>query len=210
MDSSKQKKSENIQKLRENVNRSWWEDGMFEISFGILMFFIGLGYFVPKIPFLPDTFLAVFSSRIILIVIGVFGFFWLNRKFKEKFVWGKTGYSIPACAYSKSVKISISIGFLCYLLALFALFSRRLPPSETAILSTGFAISLAYITLFFQSGRIRRFLLLSFLPIISAAIIALLKIFYQEGIYLMFFIIGSATVVSGIIVYEKFRRNSIR
>jgi len=75
MNELNEKNLEEIKNLKEDVFKSWWRDGMFEISFGIVMFFIGLGYFVPKIPFLPNTFLAIFSSQVILMVIGVFGFF---------------------------------------------------------------------------------------------------------------------------------------
>lgn len=203
MNSYKEKKSENVQKLREKVNSSWYEDGMFEISFGVAMFFIGLGYFSPKIPFLPNTFPAIFFSRIIFIVIGVSSFFWLNRKFKEKHVWGKAGYSIPSNDCSKSVKTSILAGFVFYLLALLG---RRFLSSEVTILLTGSAIVFAYIALFFQSGKTRRFLAFSVLTLIIAGVTAILRIFYPQAIYLMLFILGCASFISGVIVYGKFRR----
>lgn len=179
---------------------------MFEISFGIVMFFIGLGYFVPKIPFLPNTFLAIFSSQVILMVIGVFGFFWLNRKFKEKYIWGKTGYSIPSNACPKSVKISIFAGFgFC----IFALLSRKFLSSEVTILLTGTAIAFAYIALFFQSGKAKRFLAFSVLTLMITGINVLLGLFYPQAIYLMLFILGCASIVSGFIVYGKFRRKEV-
>ena len=179
---------------------------MFEMSFGIVMFFIGLGYFVPRIPFLPNTFSAVFFSRFILIIIGVSGFFWLNRKFKEKYIWGKTGYSVPTNACPNSVKISILAGFLFYILALL---SRRFLSSEAIILLTGTAIVFAYIALFFQSGKTKRFLLFSVLTLIIAAVAAILKLFYPQAIYLMIFILGCASLISGFIVFGKFSRKEV-
>ncbi len=179
---------------------------MFEISFGMVMFFIGVGYFVPKTPFLPNTFPAIFFSRFALMVIGISGFFWLNRKFKAKYIWGKTGYSIPANDCSKSVKISILAGFLFYILALL---SRRFLPSEAIILLTGTAIVFAYIALFFQSGKAKRFLVFSVLTFIIAGVTAILRIFYPQVIYLLFFILGCASLVSGFIVYGNFRRREL-
>ena len=203
MDELNEKKLEDVQRLREDVYKSWWRDGMFEISFGIVMFFIGLGYFVPKIPFLPNTFLAFFLSRLILIIIGVSGFFWLNRKFKAKYIWGKTGYSVPANDCSKSVKVSICFGFLFYVLALLSI---RFMPSEVTLLLTGTAIVFAYIALFFQSGKTKRFLAFSVLPLLIAGVTALMGLFYPQAIYLMLFILGCASIISGFIVYGKFRR----
>ena len=202
MDEVNEKNFESVQKLKEGVCKSWWNDGMFEISFGIVMFFIGLGYFVPKTPFLPDTFLAISCARIILMVIGVLGFFWLNRKFKEKYIWGKTGYSVLANTCSKSVKISIFAGFLFYILAML---SRRFLPSEAIILLTGSAIVFACVSLFFQSGKAKRFLAFSVLPLIIAGVTSILRVFYPQAIYLMLLILGCVSLMSGFIVYMNFR-----
>ncbi len=207
MNDVNEKKLENIQRLKEDVYKSWWRDGMFEISFGIVMFFIGLGYFVPKISFLPNTFLAILYSRVILMIIGVLGFFWLNRKFKEKYIWGKTGYSIPSNTSPIHVKISILAGFLTYILALL---SRNFLPSGVTILLTGLAISFAYIALFFQSGKTKRFLAFSALTLGLATAIALSGVFYPQAIYLIIFIIGCASIFSGLMVYGKFRRKLIQ
>ena len=198
-----EKNLEDMQRLREDVYKSWWRDGMFEICFGIAMFFIGLGYFVTKIPFLPNAFLAFFFSRFILIVIGVSSFFWLNRKFKAKYIWGKTGYSIPANDCPKSVKISILAGFLFYILALL---SRRFLPSEAIILLTGTAIVFAYIALFFQSGKTKRFLIFSVLTFGVAGFYSIKGLYYPQAIYLMIFILGCASLISGFIVFGEFKR----
>jgi hypothetical protein len=203
MNEFNEKNLEDVQRLKEDVYKSWWRDGMFEISFGIAMFFIGLGYFIPKIPFLPNTFLSFFLSRLIPILIGVFGFFWLSRKFKEKYIWGKAGYSVPSNACPLSVKISILAGFLFYILAML---SRRFLSSEAIILLTGTAIIFAYLALYFQSGKAKRFLVFSILTIIIAGINALMGIFYPQAIYLMIFIIGCFSLISGNIVYRAFRR----
>lgn len=204
MNEFNEKNLEEVQKLREDVYKSWWRDGMFEISFGIAMFFIGIGFFVPRIPFLPNTFLSFFLSRLILILIGIFGFFWLNRKFKEKYIWGKTGYSIPSNACPVSVKISILAGFLFYILTML---SRRFLSSEAIILLTGTAIVFAYIALFFQSGKAKRFLSFSVLAILIAGINARMGIFYPQAIYLIIFMMGCASLISGIVVYSNFKRN---
>jgi hypothetical protein len=197
---------EDMQRLKEDVYKSWWRDGLFEISFGIAMFFIGLGYFVPKIPFLPNTFISFFSFRLILMLIGVVGFFWLNRKFKEKYIWRKTGYSVPLDACPNAVKFSIVAGFLFYILVML---SRRFLSSEAVVLLTGTAIVFAYIALFFLSGKAKRFLAFSVLIIIIAGINALIGIFYPQAIYLMIFIIGCVSLVSGIMVYRDFRRKLV-
>jgi hypothetical protein len=202
MNEVNEKNLESVQRLKEDVCKSWWKDGMFEISFGIVMFFLGLGYFVPKIPFLPNIFLSFFLSRLILMLSGVFGFFWLTRKFEEKYIWGRAGCSTSTNACPKSVKISIFAGFLFYILAFL---SRRFLTSEAIILLTGTAIVFAYIALFFQSGKAKRFLTLSVLTFWIAGFSSLMGLYYPQAIYLMIFILGCASLISGFIVFGKFK-----
>lgn len=180
---------------------------MFEISFGVAMFFIGFGYFVPKIAILPDTFSAILFLRIFFVVIGIAGFFWLSRKFKKKYIWEKTGYSAPADNSTKTVKILLFAGFLFYISAIL---SRRFLFSETTIMLTGFAVAFAYIALFFQSGKVSRFLAFSVLAIGIAGVTVGLNIFYSQAIYLMILIMGCISIASGITVYVGFKKKLIQ
>lgn len=202
MNELNEKNLEDVRRLKEDVYKSWWRDGMLEISFGIAVFFVGLGYFVPNIPFLPDTFLAVFLSRLIFIAIGCSSFFWLNRKFKVQYIWGTTGYSIPASECSKAVKISILAVFLFYF---FALIGKRILSSEAIILLTGSAMVFGCVALFFQSGKTKRFLFFSFLTLIIAGVAAIYEILCPQAIYIMLFILGCASLFSGFIAYRNFR-----
>ena len=87
--------------------------------------------------------------------------------------------------------------------------SRRFLSSEVTILLTGSAIVFAYIALFFQSGKTKRFLAFSALTIGIAGVCAFMGLFYPQAIYLMLFILGCASLVSGFIVYGNFRSREV-
>jgi MFS family permease len=206
MDSSKQKKSGDIQSLKEDVTRSWYEDGMFEISIGITFVFAGLVFLGFKIKLLP-RFLNSIIFAIIIVILGLIGSIWLPRKLKGKFVWRKTGYSIVKEPYPKSTLVFLGLSLLS---GAFAVFGIRFISTEFAVFSAGFAFFFAYISQFFQAGRIKRFLFTSFIPLFAVGVCTLSGLSWEQSIAITFLVTGFVSLVSGIIVYGQFNRKLLR
>jgi uncharacterized Tic20 family protein len=206
MDSSNEKNLKSIQNLKEKIKSAWYEDGMFEIGIGVLTLFVSFSYFIFRAKLLPANRLTRSFLLCVMPLIGSIVYLWLMRKLKKKFVWDKTGYSVGRDNYSKSIWF-----FLCLslLFLLFAVFSIRSLSSEITVLSFGFFLCFVYITQFFLAGRMKRFLIYSILPLVIACVYIFLGLPWDSSFYLMLFIIGCASIVSGIIVYRDFRRKLI-
>jgi hypothetical protein len=203
-----EKKSENIQNLKGKVSRSWYEDGMFEISFGIFMLFISSGWFVNGSRYLPQIlpkhlYITVRFLWLLLLIGVILGFIWLTKKLKKEFVWSKVGYSVTKDSYPKSSRIFLILAFLFLFTAVFG--TDLLSP-KIRIIATGFGLCFAYIAQFFQAGRIRRFLVFSSFPPVIAVINSFLGFSWEQNLYLIIFVIGVASIISGMIVYKNFEK----
>ncbi len=204
MDSPNEEKAVNTGILKNEVCRSWYEDGMFEIGVGVLFLFIALGLYLGSRFGLPAHFNLIVKLLWSAAYIGLgFGTFWLVRKLKEKFVWRKVGYSVIKDYYPKSVWVVLS---LIFLFVVFAMFSIRFLSNEITIFLFGLVITFAFVAEYIQAGKIKRFLFFSFLSILIAGVSSLLGITWRDSIFLMVYVLGCALLISGVIVYMNFRR----
>jgi hypothetical protein len=206
MDGIKEEKSESIQGLKREVARRWYEDGMFEIGIGMLFLFIVLGLYLGFRFGLPSRFNLIVKLlwSIGYISLG-FAACWLIRKLKEKLVWGKDGYSVIRDVYSEPVLIFMSLGLLFLLISVY---SSQFLIEEVRLSLTGLGLCFAFVAQFFQTGKLKRFLLFCILPIFVALINILLDVSWKQNLYLEILIIGFALIVSGTIAYKRFKRKS--
>ena len=200
MSSLNEKKSENIKDLENEVVRYGYQNGVAEISIGIAYLLLGLMLFFYK----PGPIEPIYAVFFALTCLGILFFAgtWLIRKLKGKFVWEKTGYYVAKGSYSKLVWVFLTLSLLS---VAFAAFSVRLFPSEIAIASFGACFFFGLISQFLQTGRLKRFLYVSFLPLFISGVCIFLDISLKQSIVFMFLATGFAFLISGIIVYKKFR-----
>jgi len=114
MDNAKERKEENIEDLKKKVHQSWYEDGLFEISFGICYLIVGLMFVSPIMRFLHGSRISIVFLRLIVVLAIVGGSFLLIRKLKEKVVWNRTGYSARRDYNPKMVLILAFVIFLFF------------------------------------------------------------------------------------------------
>ena len=203
---NKKRQSANRNNLKEKVDRSWYEDGMFEICIGILFLFIVLGLYLGFKFGLPARFSLIVKLlwSAAYIILG-FGAYWLIRKLKEKLVWDKAGYSLIRDSYPK---VSVVFLFLGLFFLFLSIYGYRFLIQPIRILSTGLGLCFAFVSQFFQAGKTRRFLLFCVLPIFIAAINISLDVSWELNLCLQILIIGLALITSGSIAYRAFKRNS--
>jgi hypothetical protein len=178
---------------------------MFEIGFGVVSLFVGLMLLLYKIK-MPKVFYLVISPVTVIVVVLICSY-WLPRKLKEKFIWGKAGYSIGKDCLPNPAWVFLGLSLLS---GVFAIVSFRFLSSDISILLIGFTMFFAFISQFFQAERIRRFLVLSVIPLFVAGGSILLDFSFKQSIDLMVFVIGFAFIVSGVIVYRRFVRKLSR
>ena len=195
------KNSESIQGLKEEVSRSWYEDGMVEISVGITLLFLSIALFLYGTKPCRVLYDAIFVSAILTSL--VVGTLWLPRKLKGRFVWNKVGYSVVKDPYPKSVCVFLGLSLLC---GAFFIFSIRFLSNEIAILSFGFVMFFALLSQFFQAGRMKRFLFVSFSPLFIAVISSFLRLSWQQSVEVAISAIGCVSILSGVIVYKNFNK----
>ena len=205
MDNISEKKSESMQGLKREVARSWYEDGMFEISVGVLFLFIALGLYLGFRFGLPAHFNLIVKLLWSAAYIGLgFGTFWLIRKLKEKLVWDKVGYSVIRDSYPK---ISVVFLFLGLFFLFFSIYGHHFLTPEIRILSTGTGLCFAFVSQFYQAGKTRRLLFFCILPIFIAVVNIFLDVSWELNLYLQILVIGLALIASGSIAYREFKRN---
>ncbi len=195
-----EKKSESMQDLKRGVARYGYQDGVVEISIGIICLFLGLILFFYKAkPFRP-----IYAVAFSLMSLGVLfvGGVWLLRKLKGKFVWGKTGYYITKGAYPKLFWVFMGLSLMA---VVFAVLSVRSFSSEVTVFLFGFAMFFGLISQFFEAGKIKRFLCISFVPLFTAGICVLMGSSWKKSLVAVFLATGCVFLVSGIVVYKKFR-----
>jgi hypothetical protein len=200
---AKEKESENLQYLEKKVVRYVYEDGTVEISIGIMFLFLGLILFL----YWAMLFHPLYAIIFVLTCAGIMfaASIWLLPKLKGKFVWSKTGYYKARGSYPKSFWVFIILSILS---VAFAVFSVRLFPAEVAIALFGGCFFFGFISQFYQAGKIRRFFYISFIPLFATGVCLLLDISWKQSIVVMFLATGLTFLVSGIIVYEQFKRKS--
>lgn len=204
MNSENKKKSENMQDLKEKVHQSWYEDGMFEISFGICYLIASLIFLSPLIKFLPrSSRLSVIFLRLIVVSAIVAGTFWLIRKLKKNFVWRKVGYSVRRDYHPELVLV---LAILSFLFLAFSMFGLHFLSSKIATFLLGFVMFFVFIAQYIQAGKIKRFLVLSPLPLLIAGVSSFLGVTWGDSLFLMIYILGCTFLVFGIIVYRNFKR----
>lgn len=200
MSSLNEKKSENIQNLKKEVTRRWYEDGTVEISFGVTLLFLGLMILFYKMtPFRP------LYTVIWILVYGTIvfvGSIKLPRKLKEKLIWDKVGYSITKEYYPISFWVFLGLSFLSGVLAVFSIVFFT---SEVATLFFGGVWFFGAISQFFQAGRIKRFLYLSFFPLFVAVICALIGLFWKQSVGVIVFSVGCGFLFFGVKAYKTFK-----
>jgi len=203
MSSAKEKKAENIGDLKKKVHKDWYEDGMFEIGFGMLYLIVGLMFISPGMKFLHGPRLSMVFLRLVVVLAIVGGIFWLIRKFKERVVWNRAGYSARRDYNPKTVLILTVVIFLFFG---FYVLSFRLLPSGISTFSLGFMMFFVFVAQYIQAGKPIRFLVFSLIPLLVAGVNYFLGSTLDDGLFLMIYILGCTFLISGVIVYVNFRR----
>lgn len=204
MSSLNEKKSEDIEDLKRKVHRDWYEDGIFEICFGICYLIVGLMFVSPTVKILPHgPRLSIVFLRLIVVLAIVGGSFGLMRKLKEKVVWSRAGYSVRRDYNPKVVLILVGVIFLFF--GFYILDLRFLSSGISAFL-LGFIMFFVFIAQYVQAGKAIRFLVFSPIPLLIAGVNYLLGLTPDDGLFLMIYILGCTFLISGVIVYTKFRR----
>ncbi len=203
MDSFKEKKSEKVEDLKKKVHRAWYEDGIFEIGFGMLYLIVGLVFVSPIMKFLHGSRLSIVFLRLIVVLAIVGGISWLIRKFKEKVVWNKAGYSARRDYNPKMVLILAVVIFLFFGFYILDL-SFLLSGISTFLL--GFIMFFVFVAQYVQAGKPIRFLVLSPIPLLVAGVNYLLGLTPDDGLFLMIYILGCTFLISGVVVYVNFKR----
>jgi hypothetical protein len=204
MNNENEKQTKNVEGLKKKVHQSWYEDGLFEISFGICYLISSLVFLSPIIKFLPrSSNLSVVFLRLIVVSTIVAGTFLLIRKLKEKFVWSKAGYSVRRDYNPKMVLILAGVIFL---FLAFYMLGLRFQSSKIATLFLGFVMFFVFIAQYIQAGKTKRFLLLSPIPLLIAVVSSLLGLTSGDSLFLMTYILGCTFLISGVIVYRDSSR----
>jgi hypothetical protein len=196
----KGKESENLQDLEKEVVRYVYQDGTVEISIGIMFLFLGLMLFL----YWAMSFHPLYAIIFVLTCAGIMfaASIWLLPKLKGKFVWSKTGYYKARGSYPKSFWVFM---FLSILSTAFAILSAIFFSIKISILSFGFVMCFGLISQFFQTGGLKRFLYIPFVPLLIAIACILLGISWKDSLVFMFLSTGFVFLVSGVLVYKKFR-----
>jgi hypothetical protein len=200
MNSVNEEKVESMQDLKRGVARYGYQDGVVEISIGITYIFIGLMLFFYKIKLNRPLYGVIF----VLACWGVLfaGGVWFVRKLKGKLVWGKTGYYKIRESYPELFWAFMGLSILA---AVSAVFSGAFFSVGVAVFLFGACFFFGLISQFFQTGKIKRFLYVSFVPLFAAGICVLLELPLKQSLVAMFLATGCVFLVSGIVVYKKFR-----
>jgi hypothetical protein len=194
------KESENIKDLKKEVIRYGYQDGVAEITIGVVYLFLGLVLFFYRATPIRPLYAIVF----VLACLGVLfaGGIWLFQKLKVKFVWGKSGYYVTKGYYSKLVWVFLGLSLLS---VAFAIISMRVFSSKIAIASFGGCFVFGLISQFFQTGGLKRFLYIPFVPLLIAIACILLEISWKQSLVFMFLSTGFVFLISGVMVYRAFR-----
>jgi hypothetical protein len=203
MNKAKQRRLENIEDLKKEVHRDWYEDGIFEICFGMLYLIVGLVFVSPNMKFLHGSHLSIVFLRLIVLLAILGGTFWLIRKLKEKVVWSRLGYSARTDYNFKMVLILTVVIFLFFG---FYILDLSFLSSGISTFLLGFIMFFVFVAQYVQAGKSIRFLVLSPIPLLIAGINYLLGLTPDDGLFLMIYILGCTFLISGVIVYVNFKR----
>lgn len=197
MDNSKEKISEDVQRLKKEVRRSWWEDGIMEILWSIWFLLPASGViiinFYKQPPYLGFIALA-------MIVVGAFTplIFW--KYFKERYSWIKVGYAIPLFDYTFSSILTVGMAILAFFGSIFL-------PEEFYGILFGLSVFFILLSIYFASG-FKRFLVISAIPLIVGVTLSILDVFPKEiWSYIIFYPTGIALLISGLKVFRNFVRS---
>jgi len=205
MSGENEKQTEDVEDLKKKVHKDWYEDGIFEIGFGMLYLIVGLVFLSPGMKFLHGSRLSMVFLRLVVVLAIVGGAFWLVRKLKEKVVWNRAGYSARRDYNPKTVLILTVVIFLFFG---FYVLSFRSLSSRISTFSLGFMMFFVFIAQYIQAGKPIRFLVFSLIPLLVAGVNYFLGSTLDDGLFLMIYILGCTFLISGIIVYTKFKRKS--
>jgi len=197
---AKEKESENLQYLEKEVVRYVYQDGTVEISIGIMFLFLGLILFL----YWAMLFHPLYAIIFVLTCAGIMfaASIWLLPKLKGKFVWSKTGYYKARGSYPKSFWVFIILSILS---AAFAVLSAIFFSIKISMLSFGFVMFFGLISQFFQTGGLKRFLCIPFVPLLIAIVCILLEVSWKNSLVFMFLSTGFVFLLSGIVVYRAFK-----
>jgi len=192
---------EEVNEIRKKVRRTWWEDGLEEIVWGAVLLFVSFGWFVLEAKMLSSNIYRVVQFLWAIIVIGCcFVGYWIHRKLKAKYVWKKTGYSIPS--YNKLARVLLVVTFL---FGGFLVFSYFLFSSRISVLFLGLAVFMGSLVTFSSSG-LKRFLVVGFFPLVIGIVGSIANLSLGTSLYLMVFVVGVVFLISGIRVYREFKK----
>ncbi len=203
MNSAKERKGENVEDLKKKVHKDWYEDGMFEIGFGMLYLIVGLVFLSPGMKFLHGSRLSMVFLRLVVVLAIVGGAFWLIRKLKEKVVWNRAGYSARRDYNPKTVLILSGVIFLFFG---FYVLSFRFLSSGISTVFLGVMMVFVFIAQYIQAGKPIRFLVFSLIPLLVAGVNYFLGSTLDDGLFLMIYILGCTFLISGVVVYVNFKR----
>ncbi len=197
--------------VEKRVRRYWYEDGIVEIAIGgmftVLGLFFGLqGYFGED----SAAGIALAVSMVLAMMGGIFGIRWLVNTLKSRFTYPRTGY----VEYRAGDKGGNEHRYFVITLVLVCTIALIVIPShlrglDSMVLATGMMLGVAFIVVRGKSsaGLIRFYILGGFSLLLGVGLsLSSLSRVYSLG--LLFSLLGSMMIVTGLIVLRNYLRNN--
>jgi hypothetical protein len=190
------KNLEDMQRLKKRVNKSWLEDGIWEVLWGIWLLLVSSGAFVI---YLYKESLVLRIIGAVMIIIGSFTPLLLWKYFRSNYSYPKGGYAVLRNKYTVSSGIAVVMGLLSFFGYMF------LDVRYKGVL-LGLFLFCVLLAIYFSSG-LKRFIIISSIPLL-ASIISLLFKTPNEIIFnfMVFCPTGIALLFSGLKAFEDFSR----
>lgn len=199
-----------IQSVIRNTQRRWFDDGLWEISFGAANLLLGLYFLLVTLLDLPKRigpWMAVLQIGIILVVFG--GMRFVVPKLKERFTYPRTGYaSFRRPERSERRRKAFWRGMLSGSIAaavatIIGLANAvNLAPGLTALIFAGMCFYLS-----FRMG-IQRFAILGLLTLVTGFILTQLRLDVDSSMSALFIAFGMLCALLGVIALITFLRRT--
>lgn len=195
-----------IQSVIRNTQRRWFDDGLWEISFGAANLLLGLYFLLVTLLDLPKRigpWMAVLQIGIILVVFG--GMRFVVPKLKERIAYPRTGYASfrrPERSERRRKAFwrgMLSGGVAAAVATIIGLANTaNLAPGLTALIFAGMCFYLS-----FRIG-IQRFAILGLLTLVTGFILTQLRLDIDSSMAALFIAFGTLCTLLGVIALITF------
>jgi hypothetical protein len=196
--------TENIEQIAKRTQRYYFEDGFWEICIGVLYLLIagvvGLWTILPKD---SPWMLVVTLGLPVLILAGSGAIKGVLNTFKQRITYPRTGYvTFSRRSAARGNWVTLGIGFLG---ALVIVFTNRWVGRITVI--EGLVLAIGYIVAGWRMGLVR-FYLVALLTLIAGLVAAWLGLQDSSGIAAIFSVMGTATLICGLVTLRDYLRQN--